>query len=258
MSAQDQLELKRLGFVRSYTSAFVGYGEGVYRKARSYVPGVAEPYVGQLEDSTTALAAPLIARVQDKAAELLAAVDGKVDGLFGTVASTLEYSRDLHAKNMGSFSAAKESYYSLIEGVVNTTKAALDPQRYVQYAAEIGKSVVDTVIMYADPDKIAALASGVVDKVATQAPVVKVLEIADPFIAKGQTQYIKAHDLLVVQPLYKKLYDTATAIPSKVQDTTFYKRGYPLVAPVADPVYTNFANSKVIKQLDEHLKPKTA
>lgn len=64
------------------------------------------------------------------------------------------------------------------------------------------------------------------------------------------------------QPLYKKLYETATAIPAKVQDTTLYKRGYPLVAPlvapVADPVYSNFANSKVIKQLDEHLKPKTA
>lgn len=30
------------------------------------------------------------------------------------------------------------------------------------------------------------------------AAVVKVLELADPYISKGQTQYIKAHDLLVV------------------------------------------------------------
>lgn len=90
--------------------------------------------------------------------------------MFGVVSSTLEYSRDLHAKNMGSFSAAKESYYTLVEGLVNSTKAALDPQRYVAYAADIGKTVVDTVIAYADPDKLVEVATGIYDKVATQGP----------------------------------------------------------------------------------------
>jgi hypothetical protein len=47
------------------------------------------------------------------------------------VSSVLDYSRELHSKNMGSFSSAKDSYFSTVEGLVNATKAALDPQRYV-------------------------------------------------------------------------------------------------------------------------------
>jgi hypothetical protein len=59
-----------------------------------------------------------------------------------------------------------------------------------------------------------------------------------------------------MQPLYKKVYDAAATIPGKVTETVIFKKGYPLVAPVAEPVITNFSNSKVIKQLDDHLKPK--
>jgi hypothetical protein len=60
------------------------------------------------------------------------------------------------------------------------------------------------------------------------------------------------------QPLYKKLYDTAFALPSKVQESPLFGKVYPLVAPLADPVAANFSNSKVLRQLDDHLKPKTA
>lgn len=60
------------------------------------------------------------------------------------------------------------------------------------------------------------------------------------------------------QPLYKQIYEVTTTLPAKVTTSPLYRRGYPLVAPVADPVITNFAKSKVIKSLDEHLKPKAA
>jgi hypothetical protein len=86
----------------------------------------------------------------------------------------------------------------------------------------------------------------------------KLLEAADPLISAGQSQYTKAHDMIVMQPLYKKLYDTATTLPAKAMDTTLYRKGYPLVAPVADPVLSNWSNSKVIRQIDDHLKPKAA
>ena len=60
-----------------------------------------------------------------------------------------------------------------------------------------------------------------------------------------------------MQPLYKKLYDTASAIPAKAKDTALYRRGYPLVAPVADPVISNFTKSKVIKQVGARRDTKT-
>lgn len=254
----QELELKRLGFVRSYASAAVTRGEGLYKTARGFVPSFVEPYVARLEDSATAVAAPLVVQVQDKAAGLLAAVDVKVDSLAATLSSTLDYGRELHAANMSSFGAARASYYSLVEGAVTSTRAVLDPQRYMAYASGVGKAVRDALVAHADPDKAVAAASNVYDKIASRGPVLKALELADPLITVGQTQYTKAHDVLVMQPLYKRIYDTAATLPAKVSDTTIYKKTYPLVAPVADPVYSNFANSKVIKQLDEHLKPKTA
>ncbi len=51
------------------------------------------------------------------------------------------------------------------------------------------------------------------------------------------------HDVLVAQPLYKQLYDTAMAVPAFVTGTGLYRAGYPLVAPVADPVISNFTKS---------------
>lgn len=258
MAGTEQLELKRLGFIKNYASLALSAGEGVYKRARGFVPSAVEPYVSQAEDSAVATAAPYAALANDKAAEVLAAVDAKVESLLGAVTSSLDFSRDLHSKNMSSFAAAKESAYGLVEAYVNAAKSALDPARYVEAATGFGKAVVGAVAAYADPDKAVDLLSNAYDKLAAQGPIPKILEIADPFITLGQSKYVQAHDIIVVQPLYKKIYETATTLPSLVADTTLYRRGYPLVAPVADPVLTNFSKSKVLKQLEDHLKPKTA
>lgn len=252
------LELKRLGFVKSYAAWALGMGESTYKAARGFVPAFADPYIAQAEDAAVSYAAPLVASANDKAAELLSAVDAKLDGALGAVDGTLQYSRDLHAKNMSSFASAKEGAFGFVEGYVNATKAALDPQRYVDYAAGIGKSVVDTIAAYADPDKLVAAASTLYQRFSSQGPLLKVLELADPVITASQSQYGKMHGMLVGQPLYKKLYETVSSVPAKVADTALYRKGYPLVAPVADPVISNFTKSKVIKQLDAHLKPKVA
>lgn len=258
MAGTEQLELKRLGFIKTYASKALSAGEGVYKRVRGFVPAAAEPYVSQVEDSAVAYAAPYAALANDKAAEVLAAVDAKFESLLGAVTSSLDFSRDLHSKNMSSFASAKESAYGLVEGYVNAAKAAVDPTRYVEAATGFGKAVVGAIAAYADPDKAVDFLAAAYDKVAAQGPMPKLLEIADPLITIGQSKYAQAHDLLVVQPLYKKLYETAATLPSKVADTTLYRRGYPLVAPVADPVLTNFSKSKVLKQLEDHLKPKTA
>ncbi|KIZ01517.1 hypothetical protein MNEG_6448, partial [Monoraphidium neglectum] len=89
-------ELKRLGFLKSYLSKAVAYGEGFYSKARGFTPAFAEPYVLQLEDKSKAIAAPAVTKGQDAAADVLAKVDGQLDYLVNTLNATLDYSRELH------------------------------------------------------------------------------------------------------------------------------------------------------------------
>lgn len=255
MASPDQLELKRLDFVRGYSATALALGENLYRKLRGFVPAPAEPLLEQAEDTAAAIVAPLFAIAQDRAAELLNRVDGKVDIVLG---SAIDYSRELHTKNMGSFAAAKESYFGLIQGFVLRAKAALDPAPYLAVAAGLAKRAAGAVAAYTNPDALVAAAASVYDSVAARPPVNKLLVAADPLITAGQSQYAKAHGLLVMQPLYKRLYDTAATLPAKAKDTAIYRKGYPLVAPVADPVLSEWSNSKVIRQLDDHLKPKAA
>ncbi len=60
-------------------------------------------------------------------------------------------------------------------------------------------------------------------------------------------------------PVYKKTYQTVTGTASAAQESFLYKKAkdllYPVVAPVADPVYDNFATSKYLAQLNKHLTP---
>ncbi|GBF97312.1 hypothetical protein Rsub_10003 [Raphidocelis subcapitata] len=243
------MDLKRLGFVRDYAGSALTVGEGVYRKLRAFVPAAVDGYVCQVEDVAAVAAAPIAALAQDKAEDLLAAVDGKVDAV-------LLRAESFHSKHLGSYATAKDAAYGAVEGAVNAARAALDPARYVAAAGRWAQAAIDALVAAADPDKALAAASAVYDTVASKPPVSRVLVMADPLITAGQTTYTQAHDMLVMQPLYKKIYDTAATLPSKAKDTTLYRRGYPLVAPVADPVLTNLSKSKVIKQIDDHLKPK--
>lgn len=63
-------------------------------------------------------------------------------------------------------------------------------------------------------------------------------------------------------PTYKKLYSnletgltsaTTSPIYQKAKDTV-----WPVAEPVAGPLYDNFARSKYLAQLADHLKPKIA
>ena len=60
-------------------------------------------------------------------------------------------------------------------------------------------------------------------------------------------------------PLYKKMWELVFSTSSSVQDTWAFKKavevGYPFLAPVADPVYSNITNSRYLKQLQSHLQP---
>lgn len=60
-------------------------------------------------------------------------------------------------------------------------------------------------------------------------------------------------------PVYKKAWELLWSTSSSVQDTWAFKKavevGYPLLAPVADPVVSNITNSKYLKQVALHLQP---
>ena len=70
---------------------------------------------------------------------------------------------------------------------------------------------------------------------------------APPLIAPPQSQ-----------PLYKTLYDTTSTLSTKFTEAPLVGKAYTFVAPLADPVVANFTNSKVIKQLEDTIKPKVA
>jgi hypothetical protein len=65
-----------------------------------------------------------------------------------------------------------------------------------------------------------------------------------------------AHQAL---PVYKKLWELVWSTGNTLQDSwpakKFMQLGYPVLAPLADPLCSNVSNSKYLKQLETHLKP---
>lgn len=56
-------------------------------------------------------------------------------------------------------------------------------------------------------------------------------------------------------PLYKTLWDLVWSTSSTLQESWPVQKVYPIVAPLADPLYSNIKGSKYLKQLETHLKP---
>lgn len=60
-------------------------------------------------------------------------------------------------------------------------------------------------------------------------------------------------------PAYKQAWELVASTGSSLHDVwvvrKFLEVGYPLLAPVADPVVSNITNSKYLKQLQSHLAP---
>jgi hypothetical protein len=71
-------EYKRLGFVSTYASQATSLAGHVYTQARTFVPGLAEPYVQQLEDTAITYGLPYVTVAQDTAEKVLGSVDAQV------------------------------------------------------------------------------------------------------------------------------------------------------------------------------------
>jgi hypothetical protein len=92
--------------------------------------------------------------------------------------------------------------------------------------------------------------------------VAKALNLAEPVLTKGSDIYAKLHDTIVKEPFYSSLYTKVDSTLSSALTSTYATKAkdvvYPVVAPVYDPVASNFAKSKYMGQLQAHIKPKTA
>jgi hypothetical protein len=234
-------EYKRLGWVQAYASQGTGLAANIYSQARTMVPGFAETFVLQLEETAINIAVPYVTVAQDSAVKVLSSVDAQVDKSMGLI-------EGVHSKNLATFNGAKEQCYSYVEGTVNQAKALLDPTPYIQWTS-------DKVAVYANPDKIVDTSFQILDPVAGKVATL----VPEPVIKTGLKTYGTVHDTVVGLPLYKTLWDLVWSTTSSVQDTWAFKKvmevGYPYLAPVADPVVSNISNSKYLKQLQAHLTP---
>jgi len=238
------VEYKRLGWLQAYASQATGLAGNVYTQARGFVPGFAEPFVLQLEETAFSIAVPYVTVAQDTAEKVLSTVDAQVDKSLGLV-------EGVHSKNLATFNGAKEQAYGYVESTVNQAKALLDPTPYIQWTS-------DKVATYADPDKIVDTGFQILDPVAGKV----VTLVPEPVIKTGLKTYGSVHDAVVSLPLYKTLWDLVWSTSSSVQDSWAFQKAkevaYPMLAPVADPMYSNITNSKYLKQLTAHLTPAKA
>lgn len=365
--------LKRIAFVQGYAATATGLAESAYKTARGFVPGFVEPYVRQAEETALNVGAPYLTLAQDGAEKVLRSVDAQVrrmgawdaaprprssplsrgvpaspqvDASLNTLAGALNYSRDLHDKNMITFNGAKEQYFGLVESAVAQAKALLDPSPYVQRVEGTVKWASDKVAFYVDPDKIVDTGVEYAGKVAAfgpgerwrctprnaraqppQAPLTRgsgrcrspqgrgdrgpadqrrrqdvrhrarhrrgalggrracsarawlagtlgcwaaaqgrwrgcrgARSAHTPAAAAAAAVLLNAPRRTQVSPLYKKLVELLLSTGTSLTATWPAKKlvevsASPVVAPLADPLISNFTNSKYLKQLTTHLKP---
>eukprot|EP00879_Flechtneria_rotunda_P012163 GHRR01012703.1.p1 GENE.GHRR01012703.1~~GHRR01012703.1.p1 ORF type:complete len:188 (+),score=41.98 GHRR01012703.1:340-903(+) len=169
----------------------------------------------------------------------------QVDYGLNTLDSAVSYGRKLHGKGLDTFNSAKDQYFSFVADL-------LDLDKWTKWTSA-------NVEHYVNPDLIVDTGAEYYSKVASFGPVPKAIEIADPLIHTYVKTYSTVHDKVVSLPIYKKLWELVWGTSNTLQESWPAKKaielGYPVVAPIADPVYNNFTKSKYLKQLEAHLKP---
>jgi hypothetical protein len=183
----------------------------------------------------------------------------QVDSTVNALAGSLSFSRELHAKNMAAFAEAKAEYFKYVEAGVSALSRAANPLPYATAAADALRAALDKAVTVADPDLAVDTVHEAWTRVSAHPLVAKALGIVGPTATTVAAHYSAAHDTVVATPAYKAGYGKVGAALAAAQEGALYRRAkalvYPLVAPVADPLAANFARSRVVKQLAEHIKP---
>lgn len=251
--------LKRLGAIQTYAQQALGFTESFYKSARSYLPSAAEPLFSWVEDTATTYGAPYLTWAQDSSEKVLRTLDGKVDEAFAAAEGVADYTRSVHVKGVGQYTTAKDKAFGFWTAALDKAKTAVATNPIVEKTVAAGTAAKDGVVYWADPDKLVDLALAYYAKAIALPAVSFFVTTAEPVILRAGGLYAPAHDYLVAQPLYKQAWDLVFSTAGKVPELPVVKQvvdlGYPVVAPVVDPIGSNITKSKYLKQLTEHLAP---
>lgn len=76
--ADQSLELKRLEFIRSYSTYYSSKVAGLYARSRSKLPRALQPRLDAVESRVTAVSMPVVQAMQIRSEQLLTSLDRKV------------------------------------------------------------------------------------------------------------------------------------------------------------------------------------
>lgn len=276
-SSSDAQKLQRLGFVQTYSEAALNkscaVAGSVYSSTRGYVPTAMEDKVslveGKVSQIGTQYGAPLVNTVQDKSQQILGIVDCQVDSVaksaedfYDKNSGFLKNQSDFHSKNLAHFKDARDAYlqqakdaiaYLKENGMVGSAKHAVDQ---LSAALENARTSLPTYVN----DYAGAMLERVSqawDALYTMPAVQKTLEAVSPSVELAKKKYVEAHGALVKAPIYDSAVKTGSDVFTKVSESYPYQTAanklYPLVSPIADPVFDKA--SPYVNNVIEHMKP---
>jgi hypothetical protein len=275
MGAETQTgELKRLDFVKSYSSQVLDYtynlASSLYTTGKHYAPASFEPRIKAVEEKVTEVGSPFVSKLQDRGDLVLHTLDSKVDKLliqagkfYDSSAAELQaqvnHQKKFHEKNLEHYKQAREAYLKRVEETVDFLKKEGISGAAKLTADTVLARVEDAKQLPAYIDKEAKVVVSRVteawNKLASYPAVQKLLATAQPSIDFAWNKYIQAHDTIVASPYYHAYYnkavDNGSFVLSKVQETQLYSR----ISPYTDPAIEKVTTSPYYQATVSHLKP---
>lgn len=268
-------DLKRLGFIRSYSSYALdktySLASEVYATGKHYLPGSLEPRIKAVEEKVTEVGSPLVSKLQDRSDFVLHTLDSKVDSLLSSahklydssaaeLQAQVNHQKKFHEKNLEHYKQAREAYLKRIDETVDFLKKE-GISGAARLAADTVKArVEDAKQLPAYIDKEAkVVVSHVTDawhQLASYPAVQKLLDTAQPSIDFAWKKYQQAHDSIVSSPYYHsfhtKAVDNSHFVLTKVQQNELFKTAYSRVSPYTDPAVEKIEPyyKAVVKELE--------
>lgn len=259
----------RLGFVATYSESILGstfkIADSLYRTTRAHtpLPGFVDARVVQAESKVSELGVPLLNFVQDRATQLLAIVDVKVDQGVGIVNRSLGF---VHFPQK--FEGTRDAYVARALELVTIARQQTISGTF-QAAKEQTVILIDhakrvPTLLFTTTQELLNNATATLVTLRESLSVEKAIGAVGPTVDLAKQKYIQAHDAIVAAPVYKQAYDTSTVVLSKVQATPVYQnvysvsanRLYPAISPYASPLVEKA--QPYIDSIVEQLKPITA
>lgn len=257
--SEEYKPLKYLGFVENvagYVTASAITADKVYRNVRARTPKFVEPYVARAEDLVSAYSAPAVAKAQDAGGRLLHLADQRVDYVVNKANYVVSTVYQAHSHNMEHFNTAKEQYFTYMVSLAEGVGQKLNPVKAYETAVDTFKSTIAKAQEISDPDVAIRTAAEAWGQFAQIPAVSKVLETAGPATSYGVQTFNYVHDVVVVNPQYKKAVELGAATVTWASTTYPAQLSKQILYPYLEPAYNKVSNSSYLKSVVEYWKPK--